>query len=275
MNSETARNLQPLHGMRVLVTRAAQQSEEFVAQLESLGARVVSLPLIAFAPPDSWDALDEAIIALESFDWIVFASTNAVNGFASRLVTLAKQLSPSANTKIAVIGPNTGKSVTKHGWEVSFQPTTFVADDFVSSFPEYPHLSGKKILLPKTNIGRDVLAQKLSEAGANVVSAGSYKTVQPENIEALGEQILRLLSSQELDAITLASAQTARNLALAIGHNASKDLLDGVAIVTIGPETTRALQSCFPELCRLYEAAEYTGAGIAAKLCEIQQKRAH
>src|SRR6185503_20726447 len=75
----------PLDGRAIVVTRARDQSEEITAGIEALGGTVIHCPTIAFAEPSDPAPLDAAISRLESFDWIVFASANAVTFFCDRL----------------------------------------------------------------------------------------------------------------------------------------------------------------------------------------------
>ena len=75
----------PLSGRRILVTRSAEQSEDFSRLLRDLGAEVLQVPLIRFDPPDSWEVADGAIGRLGRYSLIVFTSTNAVEFFLSRL----------------------------------------------------------------------------------------------------------------------------------------------------------------------------------------------
>src|SRR3712207_9030738 len=61
---------------RVVVTRARAQAGELSRELEALGAEVFEFPTIEIRPPEDFGPLDEAIRALDSFDWIVFTSVN-------------------------------------------------------------------------------------------------------------------------------------------------------------------------------------------------------
>ncbi|NET47631.1 MAG: uroporphyrinogen-III synthase, partial [Merismopedia sp. SIO2A8] len=77
--------LLPLQGQTVLVTRATGQSGEFSDRLQSQGATVIEMPALEIGPPSSWDAFDEAIAQLETFDWLILTSANGVNAFFDRL----------------------------------------------------------------------------------------------------------------------------------------------------------------------------------------------
>src|SRR5919108_1486288 len=78
----------PLAGRTVVVTRAAAQAQRFTELLEASGARVIEAPAIAIGPPVSWEPLDAALTALETFTWVVFTSTNGVLMVDRRLAAL-------------------------------------------------------------------------------------------------------------------------------------------------------------------------------------------
>src|ERR671934_2736578 len=68
----------PLEGRTIVVTRAAAQAQRFTQLLEAAGARVLEAPAIVIAPPPSWEPLDSALAALDTFTWVVFTSVNGV-----------------------------------------------------------------------------------------------------------------------------------------------------------------------------------------------------
>src|ERR1044071_9623465 len=83
----TALSERPLSGRTIVITRARAQSAEFVAELERLGARVISCPTIEIVEPESYALLDEAIENLYGYDWLIFTSVNGVDYFLRRLET--------------------------------------------------------------------------------------------------------------------------------------------------------------------------------------------
>ena len=74
----------PLKGKRIVITRAVEQSRDLKERLEHLGATVLLLPAVSFSEPADMTELDRAIRSLQSFDWILFTSANAVRFFAAR-----------------------------------------------------------------------------------------------------------------------------------------------------------------------------------------------
>lgn len=242
-----------LKGVRVLVTRPEPQARSFCEKLEGLGAEVLELPLIRILPPDSWEGFDRSFENLRSFDWIIFASANAVNFTLARLYE--KGLTAGfSRIKIAAVGPSTAQALVTHAArKPNFVPDSFVAESLVQGFPGYPDLSGVKILWPKTSIGRTYVKDKLEEAGAVVQIVYCYKTEGPEEPDKVADRLQELLDSRALDCITLTSTETVKQLARCLDDVLKKQeeiaseaglrqaarhrLLGNVKIAVIGPET--------------------------------------
>jgi len=248
---------QPLKGTRVVVTRSQKQAASLSSKFRNLGAEVYEFPVISITPPDTWAPLDEAIEKIKQYDWVLFASANAVDAFVSRTEAVGIGKEELDFTKFAVIGPGTANALAERSMKPSFCPSTFIAETLVAEFPGYPNLNGKRILWPRTNVGRPYVIDKMREAGAQVDVVESYHTSLPANEEEIAERLTTLLWKNVIDVITLASAQSARNLRHILDTGLKKKMgdrnlevpietdalsyaLEGVVIATIGPETSAA-----------------------------------
>lgn len=265
-------NSKPLSGKRVLITRAAHQSESSVEKFTAVGAEVTCLPLIEITPPDSWAELDNAIAQIDHYNWVVFASSNAVGFFMQRLNAFHRHLDDSGKTKIATIGPSTTATLESYKLSPDYQSDEFVAEAFIETFPGYPNLKDVRFLWPKTNIGRTYIADKLREAGAIVDIVAAYKTTLPGEASVIGTQLLELLApnNRKIDIITLASAQTAKHMAAVmescVSRSEFKRYFQDITIAAIGPETARAALSSLGK-CDVV-AKTYTVDGLIAALCD-------
>ena len=118
-----------LHHRTVLITRAQGQAPEFQHLLEEAGARVLHLPTIEIRPrPD--EELDHAVEALESCDWLMFTSANAVEILLDRAQALGKMPAPKGDPplpKICTIGPATADKVKSYGYSVDPVPQLYQA----------------------------------------------------------------------------------------------------------------------------------------------------
>ncbi len=86
---------------RIVVTRAIEQARDLKDRLENLGATVLLLPAVSFSEPADTTELDRAIRSLDSFDWILFTSANAVRFFAGRLPQTRRCVGRKARSRVA------------------------------------------------------------------------------------------------------------------------------------------------------------------------------
>lgn len=244
-----------LDGKRVLVTRTRRQSSTLAEQLAAAGATPIVIPAIEIVPPASYDVLDQSLTVLDTFDWLLFTSANAVDVFAARR-------DPSLLPKgIGAIGPATAKAIEALGLTVDLLPPRYVAESFTEAL--IPHAAGKRILLIRAEEARDVLPEALIAAGAQLIVAPAYRNQVPEtSIPALRD--LFSLPEHCPDIITLTSASTARSL-MTLFEAAGLTLPRDIAFASIGPVTTSAI-------CELgYEpAVEATEATIPALVDAIR-----
>ncbi len=269
-----------LAGSRVLITRAADQADSFAALLAEQGAETIELAVLTIGAPENQSELDRSLKTINSYDWIVFASRNAVEYSCRRLSELALPAGSSWGNrpKVASIGPGTSEALKASGIEIAFEPSNHIAESMVQEFPGYPHLSGLRVFWPRTNIGRPVISDGLAAAGAQVDTAVAYETGFPPERAKLSSQLLELLQEKRIDIITLASAQTARNLACLLKDGLKEKcgsaagtleseftaLLAGVKLAAIGPITARAAEE---ELGRIdIVAAKHTLPGLIEAL---------
>ncbi|VXD23068.1 Uroporphyrinogen III methylase [Planktothrix serta PCC 8927] len=256
---------QPLFGKTILVTRSAEQSSQFSELLKEQGATVIEMPALVITPPSSWEGLDQAIKQLEItsetfFDWLILTSSNGVEYFFDRLMTLGKDIRSLGKTKIAVVGKKTAASLQERCLKPDFIPPDFVADSLVENFPE--SLEGKRILFPRVETGgREVLVQELTAKGATIVEVAAYESGCPHNIPP---EVLEALQHKIIDVITFASSKTVKNFCQLIQSLPEQSLppnyLDGICIASIGPQTSKSCQSLLGRVD--VEPQEYTLEGL-------------
>lgn len=251
----------PLHNKTILVTRAASQAKTFTNLLENEGATVIEMAALEICPPSSWEALDQALYELSSFDWLILTSANGVNFFFQRLDELGINQTQLNTLKIAVVGKKTAKVLEKQGVTPTFIPPNFVADSLVATFPE--NLSDKRILFPRVETGgREVLIEEFQQKGAKVIAVPAYQSNCPEKADPVAVEALK---AQKIDILSFASSKTVKNfynLLLPIFDSKVnlREALANVSIASIGPQTS---QACEKWLGRYdIEAQEYTLEGL-------------
>ena len=248
----------PLFGRRVVVTRARAQAGELSRKLEALGAKILEFPTIEILPPEDFEPLDEAIRNLDSFDWIVFTSVNGVEAFVERLEHHGLDLrAVPRHTKVAAIGPATAKRTEEAGLRVDVTPEEYKAEALIEALAGKA-LEGKRVLIPRAKVAREVLPEKLREAGAEVVVPPTYESVPSSEGK---EQLKELLENGEVDCVTFTASSTIENFVRTFG-GATRHLLSGTRIACIGPITARTASEHGIRVDA--EAEEYTIPGLVS-----------
>lgn len=225
----------PLLGKRVLVTRTREQAGDLTRRLERLGAEVVPCPTIALIPPESWEPLDAAIRRIETYDWVIFTSPNGVRFFRERLRALGRDLRALGRARVAAIGPQTAAALEEAGILADLVPARFQAEGVVEAMAGEP-LAGRRILLPRAAVAREILPETLRGRGATVDVVPAYRTVPPRDIAT---DVCRLLAERCIDVVTFTSASTVGHFAALCGEAPYREWLRGVEVACIGPVTAR------------------------------------
>ncbi len=239
-------DVRPLFGKKILVTRARAQASKLSAKLQALGANVIECPTIKIAPPsDEFRQLDAAIKILREFDWTIFTSANGVEQFFARLKVHG--LDARALNKVAAIGSATAEKLSTFGIVADVVPKNFVAESLADALK--PFVDGKKVLIARAEIARDVLPDALKSFGADVTVAPAYKTLSesPAHVDF-----------DAIDLATFTSSSTVENFVAAHGVDALKKFPSAA----IGTITARTLKNFGVEAAVV--ADEFTIDGLVA-----------
>ncbi|HYZ85890.1 MAG TPA: uroporphyrinogen-III C-methyltransferase [Bryobacteraceae bacterium] len=238
----------PLFGQRIVVTRSASQAGELSSLLREQAADVVEVPVIALEPLDDYTELDAAIRALETYSWLIFTSTNAVEFFLARLKACGRDFR-AIRGLLCAIGDATRRALEQAGLIVDLQPAEAVSESVVEAFAGHS-LDGAKVLLPRASAAREVIPEALRAAGADVHVVDAYRNVIPPNAEALAQEVFD--GSPKPDWVIFTSSSTVKNLVALVG----RDRLEGVRVASIGPITSNTAR--MHGLAVEVEAAEAT-----------------
>ena len=143
----------PLFRQRVVVTRARGQSTKMTRELEECGAQVLEVPTIKIVPPTDPQQLTDALMELNSYDWIVFTSVNGVSGFFELFVTAFDDMRDIGGVKIAAVGPSTAARLQELHLKVDLMPPEFVAKKIVETLAAYESIENLKMLLVRAEVG--------------------------------------------------------------------------------------------------------------------------
>ena len=246
----------PLFGRRIVVTRARGQAESLGARLHALGADVVELPTIEIQPAADYGPLDRAIAELGSYDWLIFTSANGVRYFLERLDRSNLDLR-ALRARICAIGPATRAAVESLHLKVDLMGKEYVAEGLLAAFSAYD-LSGRRVLLPRAAVARDLVPVELARRGAHIDVVEAYRTVVPEQAAAAARQIFG--AARKPDWITFTSSSTVQNFV----NLAGPDALQGTRAASIGPVTSATARKLGIRVAA--EASVYTMDGLVEAL---------
>ncbi len=226
---------QPLAGRRILVTRAAHQAGKLSNGLRALGADPVEVPVLEIHPPAHFDRLDRALRNLSSYHWLLFTSANTVRAFAARARELGIALAPIPG-HIAAVGVATADALIQEGLPVALVPERYVAESLVEALSG--QIEGRRILLARAEIARDVIPDFLRAAGAHIDVVDAYRNVLP----AAAPESLRAALAQPVSAALFTSSSSAEHLAEAARLAGIAFPFPGVPAISIGPITSQTLR---------------------------------
>jgi uroporphyrinogen III methyltransferase/synthase len=246
----------PLFGLRILVTRPEQQSADLADVLAELGADVLLQPAIEIAAPQDWSPVDKAIGELARYDWIVFSSANGVRAFLDRLILQGRDLRSLGVCRLAAIGPGTADELRRYHLTPDVVPAEFRAESLAAALEGAA--SGKRFLLIRASRGREILAETLTGAEADVTQVVTYES---RDVVTPDAEVARLLEAGQIDWVTVTSSAIAHALVGMFG-----DALRSARLASLSPVTSATLAELGLPVAA--EAREYTIAGLVAAVRE-------
>ena len=259
----------PLQGKAVVITRAPEQSREFADALEGLGARVLQLPMICFAPSEDPAKLDAVLARLADFDWVLFTSQNAVRFFFRRSCRLdAAKLSHASGLRFAAIGAATAQAARNLDIRIDYVATVQTGEGFATELKTA--MSGSRVLLPRSDRADDRLPAALRSAGAVVDEVVVYRTAMPESFDSA---VIGEVKDGSANVIVFASPSAFDNFLGVIGAEEVKRLAEKkTQLAAIGPTTARAIRAA--GLPVAIESDESSPVKMAAAIAEYYEKSA-
>jgi uroporphyrinogen-III synthase len=196
-----------LKDLHIVVTRPVGQAQSLCEAIVSHGGTAFLFPLIAVAPLPDYQIFEQQLNQLESTDWAIFISSNAVNYAMPRV--LKKFGEVPGNLKFAAIGHQTAKQLSLYGVHDVLIPHTRFDSETLLALSEMQNVAGMTIAIFRGVGGRELMAETLKSRGANVYFAESYCRINPQtDIHLLNEQ----WQQGQLDAIVVTSSEAMRYL---------------------------------------------------------------
>jgi len=222
----------PLHGRRIVVTRARAQASGLASTLRELGAAILELPAIRIEPRLDTAEVRDAVAQISEYSLICLTSPNGVRLLFEALAKAGLDARALAGATVAAIGPGTARALANRGIVADVVPERFVAEALVEALAGV-EVEGRWVLIARAAQARDVLPEALRERGAAVDVVALYETVREQPDEDA------VAAAATADYVTFTSSSTVENLTAALGERFPA----GARVVSIGPVTSEAARA--------------------------------
>jgi uroporphyrinogen III methyltransferase/synthase len=257
----------PLHGRRVLITRASHQVDPFRRELVDLGASVVEIPTIEIQPMPLDDRVRKVIAQLEVTALVIFASANAVHIFFQMLLASGKDARALHRSKLCAIGQETAESLEGHGLRPELITSEYTAEGLAKALEGW-EMDGMHVLVPRAEVARDALPSLLANRGAEVEILPVYRAMCPSGA---GDALMRLFNNEGVDVITFTSSSTVNNFVRAFPEDRLPAVLGDAEIACMGPVTADVARKL--GLTVSIVAREYTTHGLVQAIAESAARK--
>ncbi len=229
----------PLTGRTVLIAASAPRA--LTAELEVLGARLLSWPKLDIRQPETCASLDEAIENLFGYDWVIFRSVNAVTFFLCRLHKLGHQISELDSVRVCALGQETLQQLEESRVHVDVIPDRFSTQLVFAAIETYAGgraaIHGLNFLVPSASPSPTSLQKAFEDAGARADLATTYRTCSTNDVY----RINALLKGGACDCVAFTSAAEVLEFAELFDANDLGELLKDVGVVCIDHGTAQCV----------------------------------
>jgi uroporphyrinogen III methyltransferase/synthase len=251
----------PLFGRRIVVTRRSEQAGGFAQRLTELGADVLEVPTIKITRPTETDAIVDALLGLNAYDWLVFTSVNGVTAFFDIFFRRFQDMRDIGGVRIAAVGPATAAKLRELHLQVDLTPDEFTAKKIAAAFEKFETIENLKMCLLRAEVANPDLPKALEELGAIVDDIAIYRTVaETEDPAGAGA----MLVESGADWVTFTSGSTVEHFHARFDLPKLLKKFPQMKLASIGPETSKAIRALGLELA--LEAKEHTTDGLIAAL---------
>ena len=257
----------PLHGRRVLITRARHQVDPFRRELVDLGASVIEIPTIQIESMPMDDQVTRAILHLERTALVIFASANAVTIFFQMLLTSGSDARAFHGSKLCAIGQETAESLEAHGLRPELITSEYTAEGLAKALEGW-EMNGLRVLVPRAEVARDALPSLLANRGAEVEILPVYRATCPPEA---GDALMRLFNNEGVDVITFTSSSTVANFVRAFPEDRLPAVLGDAEVACMGPVTADTARKLGLPVAIV--AREYTTHGLVQAIAESAARK--
>ena len=251
----------PLFGQRIVTTRARGQATEFSHRLGELGADVMEIPTIKTAVPTNLQDVADALLELNSYDWLVFTSPNGVATFFDYFFKVHRDMRDLGGARIAAVGPGTAARLRELHLQVDLMPEEATAVKVAAAFKKFETIENLRICLLRAEVANRELPSELEALGAIVDDIAVYKTVGEASD---GGEVATKLVESGADWVTFTSGSTVEHFHARFDLPTLVKKFPKMRLASIGPETTKAISAL--GLKPAIEAKEHTLEGLTKAL---------
>jgi uroporphyrinogen III methyltransferase/synthase len=256
----------PLFGQRVVVTRSRDQASELSSRLREQGAEVLEIPTIRIEDTTRREELVDALLELNSYDWLVFTSPNGVTAFFQYFFRQFHDMRDLGGARIAAVGPATANKLKELHLQVDLMPEEALAVNIAEAFAEFETIENLKICLLRAEVANRDLPEALEALGAIVDDIACYRTVpETEDVSGAAQKLLEAGA----DWLTFTSSSTVEHFHARLNLPVLLKKHPQIKIASIGPETSKALAAL--GLKAALEARQHTIAGLVQVLLDAQK----
>jgi uroporphyrinogen III methyltransferase/synthase len=260
----------PLFGLRIMVTRAADQNRSFVEELLDRGADVDVCPVLEMRERPATPRDEELLDHLDVYTWVVFTSARGVGFLIERLLARGLDLRALSGARIAAIGSATARALEERGLRADLVPSRYHSHALADALVDAGLGAHDAVLLPRASLATDELPVALGQTGARCDILPLYDTCLPDHTPTSHACCLRLVNGR-VDAVTFTSPSSVRLLEeMLVRETGVADMAGGLPggaqAFSIGPATSRELRAHGIE-----PAAEATEHTIPGLVCAIER----
>jgi uroporphyrinogen-III synthase len=227
-----------LAGKRIVITRAAAQSEALARELSERGAVPVVLPLVSFAEPEDVAPFDQAVAQINQFDWLILTSAQTVRAVIQRTADLQLPvIRTDSRLRVACVGPVTAEAARKADLPVEYVAMTHNGVALANELGS--RVQGAKVLLPRSDRANPDLPAALKGHGAQVTEVIAYRTLRPAEVD---QGALKKIAEGQADAVLFFSPSAVQHFKGLVGAEGLRLLQHKLAILAVGPVTAKALR---------------------------------
>ena len=237
----------PLFGKKVVVTREAHEGYKFGSQIERLGGKAISLPMIDLID----DMMDFDYRELKNYQGIMFNSPNGVRFFFENIDDIRN----IAHLKIGAIGSKTFEELKKYKITPDVMPSEYLSENLAFEMTKVTS-EGDKIFIMTSDVSPIDEVEFSKKYKREFKKYIGYKNIPCNTTK---ENIIDTIKGTTH--IIFFSGSSAENFFKTLEDDS---LLEGIKVISIGPSTTRKIRE-FSQI-PVIECKVYTGDEILKNL---------